>query len=197
MKNLIFIPARGGSKRLPKKNILDFCGKPLICHSIEYAKLHAPSSEICVSTDDKEISRIASEYGVTIMERPDALAGDSVKTVDVALNVIEQYAENGARFDNIVTLQPTCPLRPAGLLNECLEILDREQGTSVITLSKNEHKQGRFSNNIFYPHYAVGIRSQDMVPTYNENGLLYVTRVSVVLETKKFIWGKAFGCGSG
>jgi len=114
MRFLYIIPARGGSKGIPRKNIKELAGKPLICHSIDHAiAAGAPRGDICVSTDDTEIRRVAEKYGLEVpFLRPAALATDTSGSREVMLHALDFYEEfRGCHYDAVILLQPTSPLR--------------------------------------------------------------------------------------
>src|SRR5690554_30152 len=113
-KILMLIPARGGSKRLPRKNVLPLAGKPLICWTIETALATELDARIVVSSDDEEILDIARQYaskGVVAYRRPDEFATDTASTVDVVIDAIDSEKVQGHEPDTIILLQPTSPLR--------------------------------------------------------------------------------------
>ena len=123
MKALYLIPARGGSKGIPHKNIKLLNGKPLIQYSIEIARQLADDCDICVSTDDIEIKRIAEELGLKVpFLRPDYLASDTAGTSDVIVHALDFYAEQGKAYDVVVLLQPTSPLRTVQNVKDCLSM---------------------------------------------------------------------------
>jgi len=181
MKNIAIIPARGGSKRLPNKNILPLGGIPLIAHSILYAqKNSAFIDEIYVSTDDEAIKKIALAYGVKVIDRPDTISGDLEPTISALKHVLESM--EGA-VDNVVLLQATNPLRPINLVSEAFEIFQKEYYDSLFTVSRNYQKLGKIVSNRFVPfNYELGQRSQDLEPLFFENGLLYITKASLILQ---------------
>lgn len=113
MKLLYLIPARGGSKGIPGKNIKPFLGKPLICHAIDHARgAGASDIDICVSTDSEEIRKVVEDYGLNVpFMRPDNLATDTAGSYEVILHALEWYKEKGVDYDAVVLLQPTSPLR--------------------------------------------------------------------------------------
>ena len=114
MKLLYLIPARGGSKGIPRKNIKELSGKPLIAYSIDVARQLTDDCNICISTDDDEIMQVVTSYGLTVpFKRPDFLATDSVGTYEVILHAIDFYENLGVNYDAVVLLQPTSPLRTA------------------------------------------------------------------------------------
>jgi CMP-N-acetylneuraminic acid synthetase len=180
MKTIAIIPARGGSKRLPNKNVLLLGGIPLIVHSILYAqKNSAIIDEIYVSTNDETIKRIALLHGVKVIDRPESLSGDLEPTVTALKHVLESIDDE---VENIVLLQPTNPLRPENLLKEAFETYQKQNFDSLFTVSRNHQKLGKIKNNQFLPYnYQIGQRSQDLEPLYFENGLLYISKASLIL----------------
>ena len=123
-KLLAVIPARGGSKRLPRKNILDLSGKPMISWTIDAALGSKYIDRIVVSTDDQEIAKISKDCGADIpFIRPLELATDYATSIDVVLNLIESLERNNEYYDYIMLLQPTSPLRSTKNINESVELL--------------------------------------------------------------------------
>ena len=181
MKTIAIIPARGGSKRLPNKNILSLGGIPLIAHSILYAqKNSAIIDEIYVSTDDATIKKIALDYGAKVIDRPENLSGDFEPTVSALKHVLESI-EGGV--ETVVLLQATNPLRPQNLLSAAFEVYQKGNYDNLFTVSRNHHKLGKISENKFHPfNYTIGQRSQDLEPLFFENGLLYITKASLIFD---------------
>lgn len=183
MKYITVIPARGGSKRFPGKNISLFAGHPLIAHSIEYSLSNKHISATYVSTDSPEIKVVSQNYGAVVLDRPKELAGDHVTTVDVLSHVARTLLPLGVDFDFMVLLQATNPLRPVNLLDEAIEIIEKGQNDSLITVNRDPRKLGKIINGKFVPwNYKFGMRSQDMEPLYYENGLLYITSKEQILK---------------
>ena len=180
MKNIVIIPARGGSKRLPNKNILSLGGIPLIAHSILYAQNNSGIiDEIYVSTDDDKIAAVALKYGAKVIDRPANLSGDYEPTVSALKHVLKSIE---TRVENVVLLQATNPLRPKNLLNEAFEIYEKGNYDSLFTVSRNHQKLGKIVENKFEPfNYRVGQRSQDLEPLFFENGLLYIAKANLIL----------------
>lgn len=180
MKTIAIIPARGGSKRLPNKNIFSLGGIPLIAHSILYAQNNsAIIDKIYVSTDDAAIKRIARDYGAIVIDRPESLSGDLEPTVSALKHVLEAIETDVA---NVILLQATNPLREEKLLAEAFEIYQSGNYDSLFTVSRNDQKLGKIEANKFIPfNYELGQRSQDLEPLYFENGLLYITKASLIL----------------
>jgi len=181
MKTIAIIPARGGSKRLPSKNILSLGGVPLIVHSILYAQKNSSIiDEVYVSTDDEAIKKIALTFGAKVIDRPAVFSGDFEPTVSALKHVLEAIE---GEFDNIILLQPTNPLRPANLLKEAFDIYQNGLHKSLFTVTRNHIKFGKITANQFQPfNYTIGQRSQDLEPLYFENGLVYITRPSLILK---------------
>jgi len=132
---LAIIPARGGSKRLPRKNILDLHGKPLISHSIEAGLNSKYIDKVVVSSDDDEILVISEKFGVNIIKRPDELATDVSTTFDA----IKHTINNVEKYDYIVLLQPTSPLRDSKHIDEAIELLKNKNADAVVSVCEMEH----------------------------------------------------------
>ena len=181
MKTIAIIPARGGSKRLPNKNTMLLGGTPLIAHSILFAKKHSFIDAVFVSTNNEIIKQIALQYGAKVIDRPENLSGDFDSTVSALKHVLQ----NIDNVDNVVLLQPTNPLRPENLLNEAFEIFISNKYDSLFTVSRNYQKFGKILDNKFKPfNYETGQRSQDLEPLFLENGLLYISKSSLILKDK-------------
>lgn len=181
MKIVVVIPARGGSKRLPRKNILPLMNLPLINYSIIYAKEELPDVDVYMSSDDIEIKKISARAGAIVIDRPEELAGDFVTTAAVMSHASKYIQESGVDYDYMVLLQATNPLRPKGMLRDALKIIEREGVDSLFTVSRLEKKLGRIRENHFEPwNYKIGQRSQDLEPLYYENGLLYITSKKLI-----------------
>nr|WP_199000993.1 acylneuraminate cytidylyltransferase family protein [Flavobacterium sp. ASV13] len=181
MKTIAIIPARGGSKRLPQKNIKLVGGIPLLAHSIIYAKVNSDIiDEIYVSTDDQDIKKIALEYGAKVIDRPADLSGDHEPTVSALKHVLQNIDDE---VENVVLLQPTNPIRPESLLKETFHVYQSENYDSLFTVSRNYKKFGKITDQKFIPYnYKIGQRSQDMEPLYFENGLLYIAKAALILD---------------
>lgn len=179
-KNIVVIPARGGSKRLPNKNVRLLDGVPLIVRSITYAKLYSDFiDEIFVSTEDAEIKRIAIEEGVKVIDRPPELATDTSTTVSVLQHALTRVQD----VENVILLQPTNPLRPRNLFPLAWEKYSRGSFDSLMTVSKLVEKLGKIQDEKFVPfNYTLGERSQDLEPFYRENGLLYISKASLISQ---------------
>ncbi len=185
MKNIVVIPARGGSKRLPGKNLAPLGGIPLLAHSIKYAlKNHALADALFVTTDNSEIAACAEQYHANVILRPKELSGDDEPTVSAVQHVIDNC---GFEVDNVILLQPTNPLRPEGLLEDAMKLFVESGADSLFTVSRNHHKLGKIDRGHFIPfNYSPGQRSQDLEPLYYENGLLYISSSKVIGSGKIF-----------
>lgn len=183
MKNIAVIPARGGSKRLPGKNTMLLGGIPLIAHSILFAQSNSAFiDDVYVSTNDPEIKSVALSFGAKVMDRPDALSGDLEPTVTALKHLLENLDFG---VENVVLLQPTNPLRPQHLIAEGFQNFNQSNTDSLMTVTRNHQKFGKIKDRVFVPfNYSIGQRSQDLEPLYFENGLLYITKASLILDGK-------------
>ncbi|WP_337941968.1 acylneuraminate cytidylyltransferase family protein [Parabacteroides sp.] len=183
MKYVTVIPARGGSKRLPGKNIFPLGGKPLLAHSILYSRQVLPDTEVYVSTDNEEIARVAREYGADVIERPVELSGDLCSTDLAMQHAANKLLREGKMFDYIILLQATNPLRPAGMMEDAIQVIETGRYDSLFTVSPLVRKLGRLIDEKFVPwNFVFGQRSQDMEMLYFENGLLYITSKELILK---------------
>lgn len=133
MKNLVVIPARGGSKSIPRKNITEFNGMPLLAHTIKYAESSLGVDKIIVSTDDNEIAQIAKEYNAEVpFIRPKELSKDTSSDYGFMRHALDFFDGQSLFYDNIILLRPTSPLRPKKLIEKSLKILELNiEATSV------------------------------------------------------------------
>ena len=181
MSNIAIIPARGGSKRVPKKNIREFQGMPLIAWSILAAKYCKLVDEVYVSTDDVETADIAKEYGAKVLLRPDYLASDSANTFEVLKYIY--YNQLNSLAEYIVLLQPTSPLREKNMIYNGLKSLQRDNHSdALIEVNKLKLFSGRVEDGIWKADYPEETRSQDLPDTYIPSGRLYIYRSSATIE---------------
>ena len=132
-KSLAIITARGGSKRIPRKNIKDFCGKPIMAYSIDAAFEAGCFDTVMVSTDDEEIAQIAKKYGAEVpFLRSGRTAGDFATTADVLMEVFEEYEKRGEKFDYAACIYPTAPFVTAQKLKDGMSLLREKQGTMLM-----------------------------------------------------------------
>lgn len=186
---LAIIPARGGSKRLPRKNLLDLCDKPLIAYSIEAGLKSKYISKVVVSSDDEEILQISQKFGADTIKRPDELASDTSSTFDA----LEHTIHSLEKYDYIVLLQPTSPLRNEKHVDEAIELLGEKDAHCVISVCETEHsplwcntldEDLNMSN--FLPKEILNKRSQDLEKYYRINGAIYICKTKKLLENKSF-----------
>jgi N-acylneuraminate cytidylyltransferase len=179
MPNLCIIPARGGSKRIPRKNIKDFLGKPIIAYSIEVALKSGLFDEVMVSTDDEEIAEIALQYGAKVpFIRSKENADDFATLSDVIEEVKTHYSDSFIYFDRICCILATVPFVTADLLTETLQKMVEEQLDSVrpiIKFSYPPQRAVKLADNkicFVYPEFSK-TRSQDLEPIYHDSGMFY------------------------
>lgn len=178
---LYIIPARGGSKGIPRKNIKELGGKPLIAYSIEVAKELAANSHICLSTDDDEIAEVARSYGLDVpYKRPDHLATDTSGSREVIIDAMDNWQRRGIKFDKVVLLQPTSPFRTANDVRHCIDLYthDLDMVVSVTKASCNPYYDCFETDSNGHLHISKGdgklIRRQDAPDAWQYNGAIYV-----------------------
>lgn len=184
-KVIAVIPARGGSKRLPKKNILPLGGKPLIGWTIEAAQISDYVDEIVISTDDKEIANVASQFGIKVPElRPEELSTDTATTQSVLFYTLEKYGKDA---DIVILLQPTSPFRSANHIDQAIESLVERSAFSVVSVTPCEHPP-QWANTLpandsmkDFLRMGSGKRSQDLGEAFRLNGAIYVYDVHRLL----------------
>lgn len=174
------IPARGGSKRLPHKNILPFAGRPLLAWSIAAAKAAPSLRQAWVSTEDDEIASVAEAHGAKVIRRPAALAGDDVPTLDVVVHALKSIRADGITPTAVMTLQPTNPLRPVAMIEDAVARFASSPCDSLVSVSLRRLKTGRIVAGYYEPSYPFGQQSRLTPPIAFENGLLYVTHVTTL-----------------
>ena len=179
MKTVAIIPARGGSKRIPRKNIRDFLGKPIIAYSIETALQSGLFDEVMVSTDDAEIAAVSKRFGAVVpFLRSAAMADDFATTAAVLQEVLEMYKNSGRSFDCACCIYPTAPLLNVARLHEGLKLLQSKKFDSVLAvlrfgspiLRSLKLEEGKAAMN--WPEY-VNSRSQDLPAAYHDAGQFY------------------------
>lgn len=196
MASVAIITARGGSKRIPRKNIKEFCGKPIIAYSIEAALGSGIFDEVMVSTDDEEIAEIARKCGASVpFMRSEKTANDFATTADVLSEVFEKYEEVGKTFDYACCVYPTAPFVTAQKLKTAMEKLQSEGGDSAMPVVKFSFPPQRclvINNGSLEYKWPENMnkRSQDLEPFYHDCGQFYAFKVDSFRKSGQVISGK-------
>lgn len=173
---LVVIPARGGSKRLPGKNLLPLGGRPLLAYSVGTARAARTVGRIFVSTDGPAIAAYARSLGVEVVDRPTDIAGDHATTLSAIQHATRAATAQGFDADLVVTLQPTCPLRPRGLVDRAVEHIWSTDAGGLLSVTEARIKLGARREGRFHPDYREGTRKQDLPSRFREDGVIYITR---------------------
>ncbi|GAB4039628.1 pseudaminic acid cytidylyltransferase [Spirosoma gilvum] len=199
MSTLAIIPARGGSKRIPRKNIRPFLGKPIIAYVIQAALKSGLFNEVMVSTDDTEIAAIGQEYGASVpFLRRAETADDYATTAAVLQDVLGQYTELGRSFDYACCLYPTAPFITPKLLKKAFETLTEQQFDTVYPVQPFSFPIQRAVRlrdakvAWFQPEHAL-TRSQDLEPAYHDAGQFYFFNVATFQQNHRLITDNAGG----
>jgi len=186
-RNLAIITARGGSKRIPRKNIKDFCGKPILCYSIKAALDAGVFDTVMVSTDDEEIAMLAKEAGADVpFLRSSETANDFASTDEVIMEVITEYQKRGEEFDAFCCIYPTAPFLTGERLCEAMELLKTADSVMPIVPFSYPPQRGLIINEKGliarqFPEYAT-TRSQDLPKVFHDCGQFYACRTKPFLE---------------
>jgi len=191
-KNIIaIIPARGGSKGIPKKNIIDFLGKPLLEHSIDYAKKSDLISNIYVSTDSSEIAKIALENNVNVIDRPKSISGDTASTESALIHALKNIVD---KPEVVILLQPTSPLRPKNSLNDAINTFLSNNYDSLLSISPTHRFFWQINDKKAIPKYDFNnrprrqdLKSKDI--NYIENGSLYISTYDNLIHNNNRLGG--------
>jgi CMP-N,N'-diacetyllegionaminic acid synthase len=202
MKILAIIPARGGSKGVPGKNIKLLGGKPLLAYTSEIALKSRYLTEIIVSTEDEKIVEVAKDLGIEVpFRRPIELAKDDTPTIDVIIHALEWYKKQNIFFDSVCLLQPTSPFRTVEFLNSAIEKFIEKNTDSLISVQKVPHQ--------YNPHWTfeedkegnlkistgendIISRRQELPTAYYRDGSVYITKTDVLLKEHS-LYGKNIG----
>lgn len=190
---LAIIPARGGSKRIPRKNIRDFAGKPIVSYSIQAAIESKCFDEVMISTDDRDIALVGEQYGAKIpFFRTEKNSDDFSTIADVVLEVISEYEKLGINFEVFCCILPTAPFVTAERIREGLKIMLESQADSIVAITRFGYPIQRAMKidqegalKMFWPENYPK-RSQDLEPSYHDTGQFYWIRTSVLREQKRF-----------
>lgn len=191
MDPICIIPARGGSKRLPGKNLALLNGKPLLAHAIEAARESGVFDRICVSSDDEEILETAREYGAEARERPDALATDRVQVKDVCAHLLEELAEKGNVYEEFGLLLVTSPLRTASDVWQAYHTFQEKEGRFLMSLVPFSHPPQRavhvskdgYVEPFFGQEYMT--QTQELETLYRHDGAIVFAKVDSFLKERK------------
>jgi CMP-N,N'-diacetyllegionaminic acid synthase len=191
------IPARGGSKSIPGKNVKLLGGKPLLAWPIDVAREVAEVDRIIVSTDDEQIADVARRFGAEVYNRPDHLATDQALVIDALKDLLRTLAAEGDMPEWLILLEPTCPLRTAEDVRACLELAATGNYDSVATFKEadlNPHRAWRIEEGVpevFIPGAVPWLPRQKLPKAYQLNGAVYVFRAALVQkESKSLLVGR-------
>lgn len=203
MRVLGLIPARGGSKGVPRKNIRMLAGKPLLQYTAEAALAARRLSRVVLTTEDVEIAEVGKRCGLDVpFLRPQELAQDSTPTLPVMQHALRWLENAGDSFDAVCLLQPTSPLRTAETIDGCIEMLEQYQADCVVTMEKVPEKYNPhwvyLKNEQGFMQVSTGEknpipRRQDLPPAYHREGSVYVTRCAIILNQNSLYGDKVFG----
>jgi len=193
MKVLSIIPARGGSKGFPGKNIAYLYDKPLIAWTIEASLNSQYITDTYVSSDDDEILEIANNYGANVIKRPKEFATDTATSESVVLHALKELQKRGKKYDYVILLQPTSPLRTEKDIDEAFEILKKNNATALISVKEEDNKilkafienENGYIEGIKNNKYPF-MRRQDLPKVYMSNGAIYIIKISEFLKNKSF-----------
>lgn len=188
---LIIIPARGGSKGIPRKNIKPLNGKPLIYYAIDTARAITEDENICVSTDDVEIKSVVEAYGLQVpFLRPDELSTDTAGTYEVLLHALDFYEQHGKQYKTVLLLQTTSPFRTAEQVKEALALYDQSDADMVVSVKDcpaNPYYNVFEEDEKGYLHVCKGdgniFRRQDAPKVYEYNGAIYIIDAHTLKRT--------------
>ena len=195
MKKIAIITARGGSKRIPYKNIKDFLGKPILAYSIEAAIASGEFDEVMVSTDDEKIAEIAKQYGAKVpFYRSEKTSGDFATTNDVLLEVIDEYEKRGQSFDMGVCIYPTAPFVTGEKIRNAVRTLEESDADTLIPVVQFSYPPKRSmvirDGKLIFAHPEfIDSRSQDLESEYHDVGQFYCFKIEAYKKNKKLMLG--------
>ncbi len=192
---LAVIPARGGSKGVPGKNIKELAGKPLLAYTIEGALNSNIFSKVIVSTDSREIAEVALRYGAEVpFLRPDEISGDMTSSDDVVKHALSYYSDQSVLFDHVCKLQPTSPLRTGRHLKEAYQLFIDRQADFLVSICECEHSplwSGTIKEDLrldnFISEEAKRACRQNLPTYYRLNGAVYMGKVDCFLKNNSFL----------
>jgi CMP-N-acetylneuraminic acid synthetase len=185
---LAVVPARGGSKSVPRKNIRPLAGRPLLVHTLDQAAAVPALDRVVVSTDDDEIAAVTERHGGQVVRRPAALATDSAPTEGALLHALDTLEAAGDRFDYVVVLEPTSPFRRPRTIAACMEQIVARDGRSLMTVIETRANIGRLDNGVFRPLVpGAPRRRQDRQAFHVESSTVYIARVDFLRATGSLV----------
>ena len=192
-RNIGIIPARGGSKRIPRKNVKPFLGKPILCYSIETLLQTGLFEEVMVSTDDEEIAETARAYGAKVpFLRSRETANDFATITDVIQEVLARYEERGRDFDNVCCMLPTSPLTQWEDVKEAYALFEKQDAPAICPVVPFSYPiwrplkvDGDGKMSMFWPE-NMNARSQDLEPAYHDSGSFYWGKKTAILQYHTF-----------
>lgn len=193
-KILCIIPAKGGSTRLPKKNVMKLCGKPLIAYTIEAALQSGLFGDVFVSTEDDEVVEIAKDYGATIpYKRPEELAKDPAGVVDVCLHMIDYFEAQGIYYTILCVLLPTTPLRTYEDIKNAYKKFKEKRAKFLMGITNYMyspfHALARNENENFKPYWGnryLKMKAQELPEVLVDNGAIYLTDIDAFKKERTF-----------
>lgn len=197
---LAVIPARGGSKGVPGKNMKELAGKPLIAYTIEAAINSNIFKKVIVSTDSRKIAMIAKEYGAEIpFMRPIEISGDTASSDDVVIHALDFYKQQGIEFDSVCKLQPTSPLRKAEHIKQAYHMFCEKNADFVVSVCECEHSPmwsgvlgENMSLNNFIKDDVKRLCRQELPVFYRLNGAIYMGKTRAFYENRNFLGENGF-----
>ncbi len=201
MSTIGIIPARGGSKTIPRKNLRMLCGKPLIAWTIESARKASKLDRLICSTDDEEIAAVARKYGCEVpFMRPKELARDRVQIIAPTLHALEWFIERGEKYDTVVMLQCTSPFRTGKHIDGAIEEYRARKKASLISVSESDAPPywlytmtGEHELTPLFSDGRSGSQRQALPTTYKPNGAIFVNDADTLKKHQDFLKPKAFG----
>jgi|APSaa5957512535_1039671.scaffolds.fasta_scaffold95142_2 CMP-N,N'-diacetyllegionaminic acid synthase len=194
----VLIPARGGSKSIPLKNMANLNGKPLISYAITTAKNTPSVSKIVCSTDSKKIALYCKEQGISVLARPDSLSGDNIPTVDVIIHFLKHFKDKGNKLPEfIVLMEPTSPFVKVEHIEECLQLINKDKdATSVQTVTESPPNHHAYNQRIIKNNVSIFLFPNERKCSFNKqtkskhytHGNVRIIRISSLLES-----GNLFG----
>lgn len=195
MKTLAIITARGGSKRIPRKNIKEFCGKPIMAYSVEAAVKSGVFDTVMVSTDDEEIAEIGKAYGAEVpFLRSEATSNDFATTTDVLMEVLDEYEKRGIHYDMACCIYPTAPFVTADRLKEAMDTLGGSEADSLVPVVDFSYPPQRAmvindGSLVFKHEEYLTTRSQDLEKQYHDAGQFYAFKTESFRANKNILKG--------